>query len=286
MEFYSLESLSRVTTSRRPITFQLSRAFLNIAEQSRFLRFDYDLYRSFPSAMRRFYPLANQMGWNNRDSAIFDADEFAIHQIGYHADADRAKAQQGQKHRLQKLRRRGPWPYELLPPHAARVPRPAPDRAVAGGPTALPRRGRHATGAYLRLGPVHHSHAGRGAPTRDPRRSVRARERVPDRSEGAAAEARWGLAVRVGGRVFNHLVEIDMGTASLDAAAANSIKNKILTYEAYYDMAWDAWRRGGKGGQPPRLRALFITSSIEAPATSSCWPLNWPAMPTAGSVTP
>jgi len=80
-EFYSLAALSRVTASRRPITFHLSRDFLEIAQRSKFLRFDYDLYLSLPCPMRRFYLLANQMGWKNRDSAIFDVDEFAIHQI-------------------------------------------------------------------------------------------------------------------------------------------------------------------------------------------------------------
>ena len=104
-EFYSLAALSRVTASRRPITFHLSRDFLEIAQRSKFLRFDYDLYLSLPCPMRRFYLLANQMGWKNRDSAIFDVDEFAIHQIGYQADIDSKKEAEGRKLRRQKIRR-------------------------------------------------------------------------------------------------------------------------------------------------------------------------------------
>jgi len=104
-DFYSLASLSRVTASRRPITFHLSRDFLEIAQHSRFLRFDYDLYLSLPCPMRRFYLLANQMGWKNRDSAIFDVDEFAVHQIGYQADIDSKKEGQRKKLRRQKIRR-------------------------------------------------------------------------------------------------------------------------------------------------------------------------------------
>jgi len=104
-EFYSLASLSRVTVSRRPITFHFSRDFLEIAERSKFLVFDYHLYLSLPCPMRRFYLLANQMGWNNRDSVIFDVDEFAIHQIGYQADSDPKKGAEGRKLRRQKIRR-------------------------------------------------------------------------------------------------------------------------------------------------------------------------------------
>jgi len=104
-EFYSLASLSRVTASRRPITFHLSHDFLEIAKQSKFLRFDYGLYLSLSSPLRRFYLLANQMGWKNRDSAIFDVDEFAIHQIGYQADIDSKKDAERRKLRRQKIRR-------------------------------------------------------------------------------------------------------------------------------------------------------------------------------------
>ena len=104
-EFYSLASLSRMTASRRPITFHLSRDLLEIAKRSKFLRFDYDLYLSLSSPLRRFYLLANQMGWKNRDSVIFDVDEFATHQIGYQADIESKRKGEGRKLRRQKIRR-------------------------------------------------------------------------------------------------------------------------------------------------------------------------------------
>jgi len=104
-DFYSLASLSRVTASRRPITLHLSPDFLQIAKQSKFLRFDYDLYLSLSCPLRRFYLLANQMGWKNRDSAIFDVDEFAINQIGYQAAIDPKKETPRRKLRRQKIRR-------------------------------------------------------------------------------------------------------------------------------------------------------------------------------------
>lgn len=103
-DFYSLDSLSRVTASRRPISFHFSSAFLQVAQRAKFLRFDHDLYVSLSSPLRRFYLLANQMAWKNRDSAIFDVDEFALHQIGYQDDGDR-QSRDGQKLRRQKIRR-------------------------------------------------------------------------------------------------------------------------------------------------------------------------------------
>ena len=66
-----------------------------------------------------------------------------------------------------------------------------------------------------------------------------------------------------GGRLFNYLVELDMGTAPVEAASASSIANKIATYEAYYDAAWKAWKASGLQGRRPRLRVLFLTSGIE-----------------------
>ncbi len=103
-ELYSLAALSRVTVSRRPIVFQFSQAFLQMARQAKFLRFDYSLYVTLSSPMRRLYLLANQMGWKNRDSAVFDLDEFALHQIGYQDDPDPRKRADGRKLRRQKIR--------------------------------------------------------------------------------------------------------------------------------------------------------------------------------------
>lgn len=97
--FYNLASLSRVTESRRPIVFEFDPTFLRLIGASAFLAFDYELYRSFSPAMRRFYLIANRDGWNQQHSSLFVADDFAIHQIGY------AETKALSRLRLQKLKR-------------------------------------------------------------------------------------------------------------------------------------------------------------------------------------
>lgn len=97
--FYNLASMSRLTESRRPIVFEWDRSFLDLVRTSALLMFDYDLYRTLPPAIRRLYLIANRDGWNQQNSSIFLADDFAIHQIGYDENPDR------QKLRLQKLRK-------------------------------------------------------------------------------------------------------------------------------------------------------------------------------------
>jgi hypothetical protein len=97
--FYNLGSMSRVLESRRPVSFEIDPTFLRIAGNAKFRKFDYDLYRQLSPAMRRFYLIANRDGWNQRNSTIFMADDFAIHQIGF---TDNPALR---KHRLQQLRR-------------------------------------------------------------------------------------------------------------------------------------------------------------------------------------
>jgi hypothetical protein len=84
------------------------------------------------------------------------------------------------------------------------------------------------------------------------------------------------FAIEVGGRVqkpdgmwrferaemvFNHLFEVDMGTAPLDAPGRTSIRSKLATYEAYYDGVWQAWKRQGGRGHRPRFRVAFFAPS-------------------------
>jgi len=97
--FFNLRSLSRLAESRRPISMEWDRSVLRLLTGAKFLAFDYELYRSLSPALRRLYLIANRDGWNQRDSSLFVADDFAIHQIGY---SDRPEFQ---KQRLQKLRR-------------------------------------------------------------------------------------------------------------------------------------------------------------------------------------
>ena len=65
------------------------------------------------------------------------------------------------------------------------------------------------------------------------------------------------------GKTFNVLFEIDRSTESLDSAAANSIRNKILAYEAYQDWAWQGWKQAGEGGPRPYFRVAFLTATVE-----------------------
>ena len=81
--FFNIGALSRVTESRRPITFEWDPTFLRLVTSGAYLAFDYELYRTLSPTLRRLYLIANRDGWNQRDSSIFVADNFAIHQIGY-----------------------------------------------------------------------------------------------------------------------------------------------------------------------------------------------------------
>ncbi len=96
--FFNIAALSRVTESRRPITLEWDPTFLRLVRTSAYLAFDYELYRTLHPAMRRLYLIANRDGWNQRDSGVFVADDFAVHQIGYSDNPERAKL------RRQKLR--------------------------------------------------------------------------------------------------------------------------------------------------------------------------------------
>jgi hypothetical protein len=91
--------MSRIIESRRPIVLQLSDDFARIVQHAPALCFDRQLYRSLSLAMRRLYLIANRDAWNHRDSSIFGADDFAIHQLGYAADSQLGR------HRLYRLRK-------------------------------------------------------------------------------------------------------------------------------------------------------------------------------------
>jgi hypothetical protein len=96
--FFNIAALSRVTESRRPVSFEWDPSFLRLVESSAYLAFDYQLYCTLSPTLRRLYLIANRDGWNQRDSSVFSADQFAIHQIGYSGSPDR------KRDRLHKLR--------------------------------------------------------------------------------------------------------------------------------------------------------------------------------------
>jgi hypothetical protein len=66
-----------------------------------------------------------------------------------------------------------------------------------------------------------------------------------------------------GGRTFNVLFELDRSTESLDSHAANSIRTKLLAYEAYQDYVWGLWKSGGSHGLRPYFRVAFLTKTVE-----------------------
>jgi hypothetical protein len=98
--FWNLAALSRLTESRRPVVLEWDRTLSRLLEHSAFLAFDYELYRDLSPALRRLYLIANRDGWNQRDSSIYLADEFAVHQIGY---GDRPAGARDRLHKLKRL---------------------------------------------------------------------------------------------------------------------------------------------------------------------------------------
>jgi hypothetical protein len=97
--FFNIAALSRVTESRRPVTFEWDPSFLRLVRGSAYLAFDYQLYLTLSPPLRRLYLIANRDGWNQRDSSVFVADNFAIHQIGYGDSPDQVRD------RMRKLRK-------------------------------------------------------------------------------------------------------------------------------------------------------------------------------------
>lgn len=64
------------------------------------------------------------------------------------------------------------------------------------------------------------------------------------------------------GRPFNLAIEVDNATASVDAPAANSIRQKLATYAAYQELVLAQWQAAGKHGERPRFRVVFLTPSV------------------------
>src|SRR5207244_5860928 len=58
------------------------------------------------------------------------------------------------------------------------------------------------------------------------------------------------------GRYFNLAFEIDNSTASVDSSAANSIRTKLLTYDAYQDQLLSNWLRGDRLSEQPPFRVV------------------------------
>ena len=66
-----------------------------------------------------------------------------------------------------------------------------------------------------------------------------------------------------GGKMFNLLFEIDRSTESIDSFTEQSVRQKLLGYEAYQDMVMEQWRAGGRQWMRPAFRVVFLTISID-----------------------
>ena len=73
----------------------------------------------------------------------------------------------------------------------------------------------------------------------------------------------FSVVLQQSGRRFNTFFERDRHTEPIDSAAPSSIRNKIIAYEAYYDLLIARWRAGEIPGTRPRLRVPFITDTME-----------------------
>lgn len=66
-----------------------------------------------------------------------------------------------------------------------------------------------------------------------------------------------------GGRHFSVLFEVDNATEPIDSHRENSIRTKLLGYEAYQDWVWQTWKQHGRQGPRPYFRVVFLTTGAE-----------------------
>jgi len=71
------------------------------------------------------------------------------------------------------------------------------------------------------------------------------------------------VQLSTGGRTFNVLFEVDNSTESIDSPVHQSIRRKVLGYEAYQDRILNAWKASGRKGLRPVFRAVFLTRTID-----------------------
>ena len=65
------------------------------------------------------------------------------------------------------------------------------------------------------------------------------------------------------GKIFNLLFEIDNATEPLNSHREQSIRTKLLGYEAYQDWVLQAWRENRWGTPRPVFRVVFLTAGID-----------------------
>ncbi|MDP1798588.1 MAG: replication-relaxation family protein, partial [Planctomycetaceae bacterium] len=65
-----------------------------------------------------------------------------------------------------------------------------------------------------------------------------------------------------GGRAFNLAFEIDESTETIESPRDTSLQHRLELYDAYQDLLLQGWRAGGRNGERPRFRVVFLTLSV------------------------
>lgn len=63
------------------------------------------------------------------------------------------------------------------------------------------------------------------------------------------------------GSVFNTVFEVDNATEPIDSLREQSIRSKLLGYEAYQDSVLQSWRQHRRPDPQPRFRVVFLTKT-------------------------
>lgn len=102
---FDIQHLSPLVEPWQPVTLQFSRAFATLIRTHPRVAFDLEAVRSLKSpAKRRFFSIVTREGWNQGDSQVYDADAFAIHQIGFARHDDEKRETSRRRRRLHDLR--------------------------------------------------------------------------------------------------------------------------------------------------------------------------------------
>jgi hypothetical protein len=104
---FRIKTMSALTAPKQKVTLELHPEFARMIRETPAMAFDAELYRSESNpALRRLFLLACRDAWNQPHSVLYDADDFAMYQLGYARDRDPHRDRVCRKQRLHKLRQR------------------------------------------------------------------------------------------------------------------------------------------------------------------------------------
>jgi hypothetical protein len=66
-----------------------------------------------------------------------------------------------------------------------------------------------------------------------------------------------------GGRAFNLAFELDQSTETVDSPLDTSLRHRLELYDAYQDQLLRDWQAGGRVGERPRFRVVFLTPTVQ-----------------------